>query len=157
MFLTGVHGIYKALKAAEEKGRAERRSASQKESRPVRRDTSGSASQKIMGLCSDSSIIGECLIRGIITMKRIHCLKYQVGSVNQPARRHILIDDKAQFGIHHRFRQCIKCRHWLTEEEWKQARRMLEACGGWDEFQVAARTTGTTSLKGKKTPRREAA
>ena len=164
MNIVGVHGYYKAAKAAEGLAGSARVAAEFRErdqarasmiaSRTVMPD---SVPAKIRKQATDESIADQCGLPGMSIMKRIHCLKYQVGAANSPARRHILTDDGNPLGTHHRYRSCLKCKYWLTEEEWKVARQMLEACGGWDEFQIAAKARGKKAARPKRAPRREAA
>lgn len=144
MQLTGVHGIYKAIKAAESiphyrRIAAEIRASEQARAEMIARRTPmpSEIPAKILNLATDESMAEECRMTGVSIMKRIHCLKYQAGSVNQPAQRNVVTEDSQQFGFRFRFKKCVECRHWLTADEWKIVRQILAASGGWDEFQKA--------------------
>lgn len=148
MQLTGVHGIYKALKAAESLPQYRRiaeefRTHDQARTEMISRRTAmpENIPSKIRKLSTDDSLAEECLHPGVTIMKRIHCLKYQAGSVNQPTQRNTVTEEGDEFGVRFRFRHCVQCRHWLTGEEWKIVRQILEASGGWEEFQKAVKAT----------------
>lgn len=170
MKITGVHGYYKALMGAE-RFKEYRRIASEFKERDQARANMiaertampETVPAKIRKLSTDDNLAHECMLPGVTIMKRIHCLKYQVGTVNNPKQRNIVTEEGEHYGIHHRYKVCAQCRHWLTEDEWKLVRQMLQACGGWDEFQTAAkadgrRTAGTPRpTRGNKAPGMEAA
>ena len=99
---------------------------------------------KIRDLATDESLAEECRMHGVSIMKRIHCLKYQAGSVHRPAQRNVVTEDGQQFGFRFRFKDCVECRHWLTADEWKSVRQILAASGGWDEFQKVVKKTAAT-------------
>lgn len=144
MQLTGVHGIYKAIKAAEalphyRRIAAEIKASDQARAEMIARRTPmpSEIPAKIRDLATDESLAEECRMTGVTIMKRIHCLKYQAGSINQPAQRNVVTEYGQQFGFRFRFKKCVECRHWLTADEWKIVRQILAASGGWDEFQDA--------------------
>lgn len=151
MNISGVKGYYRALRAAEESAGKERllNELRAMYSKAAAREPAGSASpvglsQKVIWLMGEESIAEECLIQGVMQMKRIHCLKRQVGSVGTPAKRHIVTEDGEDFGIHYRFKPCGRCRHWLTETEYKDTRRWLKWRGGWDGRLACSETSVMT-------------
>lgn len=170
MRITGVHGYYKAVRDAESFREYRRRAAEFREKDRERanmiaeRTTMPEAvPAKIRKLATDDNLAAECKLPGVTVMKRIHCLKYQVGTVNSPKQRNIVTEEGEQWGVHHRYKLCVQCSYWLADDEWKLVRQMLKACGGWDEFQTAAkaagkRTAGTPRpTSGNKAPGMEAA
>ena len=148
MRITGVHGYYKAVRDAESFRGYRRRAAEFREKDRERanmiaeRTTMPEAvPAKIRKLATDDNLAAECKLPGVTVMKRIHCLKYQVGTVNSPKQRNIVTEEGEQWGVHHRYKVCAQCSYWLADDEWKLVMQMLKACGGWDEFQAAAKAT----------------
>ena len=141
MNMTGVHGIWRAIKDAEREPlqrhmiqtfRENTREYLNKRAKVTSKPRS--ISSKVAYLASDESIVAECQLSGVITMKRVHCLQRQIGSVARPARRHVITDECEMIGPHYRFKPCSTCKNWLDETEFAQARQLLAACGGqWEE------------------------
>lgn len=142
MNMTGVHGIWRAIKDAENQPLIDRRNETNLQHKQDYLKLKANAtpapatlSGRILYLSSERSIAEECQLSGVITMKRIHCMMRQIGSVDRPVKRYALTDEGERLGPNYRFKPCFGCRHWLTEEEYSQARQMLAACGGdWDQF-----------------------
>jgi hypothetical protein len=140
MNMTGVHGIWRAIKDAEAlRSRALRAEAFRDHqadylSRRAKDTSRPAITGRVAYLASDQSIAEECLLSGVITMKRIHCLQRQIGSVSKPAKRYVVTEEGASLGPHYRYKPCRGCQHWLEEDEYAAARQLLTACRGqWDE------------------------
>lgn len=146
MNMTGVHGIWRAIKDAEEKPLIDRKHEALRQHKEEYLRLRAKATQapvqlskRVRRLSSELSIADECQLSGVTIMKRIHCLMRQIGSVDRPVKRYLLTDEGDNLGPNYRFKPCFNCRHWLDEQEYSQARQLLAACAGdWDEFLKAA-------------------